>query len=155
MDFAEGTGASVTASSQLIGTLASNSTWAPVDALGAYSVAMQEDAVALAFPAPLATLTASFTVQFWVLPTAAHELDAPATEGTAGSTGQKFVFAPCTPPAGHVCLAISVGTNGVSVYQFSEALGVFSPLLVVPVTIAAWTVVTVAVTQNQPAVRCV
>lgn len=61
----------------------------------------------------------SFTVEAWVNPSETHEIDAASTNSVLGRTGQKYLVFPTknTVPTGASIAGISVGTNGVSVYE--------------------------------------
>ncbi|WP_166437076.1 LamG-like jellyroll fold domain-containing protein [Niastella caeni] len=72
----------------------------------------------------LPNVTNNFTVEFWVKPEQTHEIDAQSQSGTAGTSGQQYLIYPddggaaSTNRAG---MGISVGTNGVSVYELATA----------------------------------
>ncbi|HWJ29857.1 MAG TPA: DNRLRE domain-containing protein, partial [Flavisolibacter sp.] len=71
----------------------------------------------------LASITNNFTVELWVNPTTPHEIDVQGTTGYPGISGEKYVF---IPPWGgpsavsQAGMGISVGTNGVSVYEHAD-----------------------------------
>lgn len=89
-----------------------------------------------------ALLTASnnFTYEAWVYPTAPHEVDIESTAGFGGLLGQKYLVWPnngnTTYGAGHVGSGISVGNNGISVYEHGS--GYLPALLSVAVPIVGW-----------------
>lgn len=93
-------------------------------------------------------LTTAFTLSFWVLPNATHEIDPEAYYTDAGTRGQRYVVdAVPTASLPSAPIAVSVGTNGVSVYYRKD--GYFAPLLVHQVAIQNWTQVTVVVTSDR------
>lgn len=72
----------------------------------------QDDVAKLGYRAPVN----QFTVACWFQATEEHEIDLETNQVTAtsGLSGQRFLFAPETVGG----LGVSVGTNGVSVYEF-------------------------------------
>ena len=73
--------------------------------------------------APLATVANSFTVEGWVWPTAAHEVDPQSNSGYGGTAGQRYLILPeygGDISSGKAGMGLSVGTNGVSVYEHAE-----------------------------------
>ncbi len=93
-----------------------------------------------------------FTIQFWARPTAIHEIDVQSNTGGAGFSGQRYALAPLmgylywgNNDAG---VGISVGTNGVTVY---EAGGVtISPVLVWSGNITTWAHISVTYAGGKP-----
>gem|GEM_PF-3127238 len=90
-----------------------------------------------------------FTIAAWVRPIASHEIDAESTTGTSGSSGQKYVFVP-EHKAENAGVGISIGTNGVSVYEHGEMY--MPPLAVYAGTISSteWTHLVMTYTAKQP-----
>jgi RHS repeat-associated protein len=94
-----------------------------------------------------------FTVELWVNPTSTHEID---TEGDnfGGIAGQKFAIDAVDPmQVGNMDLTtagmgISVGTNGVSVYE--HGYNYMPPLLVWEGTVSGWTHIAVVYEGGQP-----
>lgn len=91
----------------------------------------------------------NFTLAFWASPRSPHEFDPESTSATTGTSGQRYVIGPQwfgsddTAGAG-----VSVGTNGVSVYEHA---GNYMPaLLVHPASITGWTHITVVYENRQP-----
>lgn len=81
--------------------------------------------------------TNSFTLDIWARPTATITVNAQSTSGTAGLTGQKYLLFPALPAnfnteAG---AGISLGTNGISVYEHGN--GYLPPLLSHTVSISS------------------
>jgi RHS repeat-associated protein len=97
----------------------------------------------------LSNVTNNFTVEFWVKPQQIHEVDAESQTGTAGSSGQNYAIYPTQAAiAGNAGMGISVGTNGVSVYE--NATGYTPPLLVWSGSITNWTHIAVVYTNKTP-----
>ncbi|KOP26855.1 hypothetical protein AMR41_08000 [Hapalosiphon sp. MRB220] len=94
-------------------------------------------------PSMFASVTNTFTLSGWVIPTTTHQVDPQATTGVTGTSGQKYMLYPleggATYGQGHASAGISVGTNGVSVYEHA---GDYMPPLLVwekPRNDPAWT----------------
>ena len=95
----------------------------------------------------------NFTYEVWCRPTTTHEIDTESTTGFGGTSGQRYlIFAnyddisPYTTPGA----GISVGTNGVSVYEHTSG---YMPALLVSSTTISSTVAThiiVTYTSKQP-----
>jgi len=65
-----------------------------------------------------------------------HEIDAQSTSSTTGVSGQKYIFfAPTDPNTSNSVVYLSVGTNGISVYE--HAGGYMPPLAVYSATIGS------------------
>jgi RHS repeat-associated protein len=96
----------------------------------------------------LADVTNNFTLSFWALPSASHEIDSESTSGTSGTSGQRYAFWPTWYDSGHAGAGVSVGTNGVSVYE--HAAYYMPATLVYPVTITNWTHITIVYENKQP-----
>ncbi|MBC8146169.1 MAG: LamG domain-containing protein [bacterium] len=109
----------------------------------------QSDFVAMA---QTATATNSFTMEMWAKPTATHEIDVESLEGYAGIDGQRYAVFPSHGNldwgAGHAGAGISIGTNGVSVYEHA---GNYIPAVLVHETeISGWTHVAVVYRKGTP-----
>jgi hypothetical protein len=94
----------------------------------------------------------TFTMEAWVNPTAAHEIDAEGNTGIAGCGGQRYAIYPLHGTAcwgaGHAGAGFSVGTNGVTVYEHAR---MYMPAtLVYEGTIAGWTHVAVVYRDGVP-----
>ncbi len=92
----------------------------------------------------------NFTIEAWVKPTTTHEIDAEATSGTTGVSGQRYLFWPNSGGASNSYVGISVGTNGVSVYEHGDA---YMPALAVysgTISSTDWTRITVTYINKQP-----
>lgn len=63
-------------------------------------------------------VTNSFTYSAWVKATQTHEIDAESTGSASGTTGQKFVFDAINSGVATASgTGVSVGTNGITVYE--------------------------------------
>ncbi|MDM5284687.1 glycosyltransferase family protein [Peribacillus frigoritolerans] len=91
----------------------------------------------------------TFTYEFWVKPLTAIKLNLESVKGTKGIFGQRYVIGP-----GHggseenAGIGISVGTNGVVVYEHST--NYLPPLLVYPISITEWTHIAVVYHNKTP-----
>ncbi|MBT5268150.1 MAG: hypothetical protein HOL70_01720, partial [Candidatus Marinimicrobia bacterium] len=97
-------------------------------------------------------VTNTFTMSMWVKPGSTHEIDNESTAGVAGNQGQRYAVWPIHASdaygAGHSGVGISIGTNGVSVYE--NANGYNPPLLVHEATLDEWSHVAVVYTNKTP-----
>jgi len=101
-----------------------------------------------------ADVSGTFTMTFWARPTADVVLPKPALSGTAGLKGQRYVVYPGQGEArygeGHAAAGVSVGRNGVAVFEHSAR---YLPALAVHRTpLADWTHVAVVYRDGQPTV---
>ncbi|MBI3765129.1 MAG: hypothetical protein HY277_01330 [Ignavibacteriales bacterium] len=96
--------------------------------------------------------TDNFTIEFWVNPTATRNATAETNSGTAGTSGQRYAINPTHGTSnygsGHAGVGISVGTNGVSVFEHASSY--LPSLLVYNSTIAGWNHVAVVYQNKQP-----
>jgi hypothetical protein len=83
-----------------------------------------DDRIVLAYSAP----ANNFTFNFWIIPTEEHQIDVESTSGTGGTSGQKYLTSVALYGSPNSGAGISVGTNGVSVYEHS---GSYMPALLV------------------------
>jgi RHS repeat-associated protein len=92
----------------------------------------------------------TFTVEMWVNPQGTHEIDAESQTGTAGTSGQKYAIYPtqATAASGAAGMGISVGTNGVSVYENADSY--MPPLLVWPGSVTGWHHIAVVYNNKVP-----
>jgi hypothetical protein len=95
----------------------------------------------------------SFTIDFWVYPTATHEIDTESNSGYDGVSGQKYAIFPTNAydlglDNNHVCVGLSIGTNGVSVYE--HAANHMPALLVWEGTLNGWTHITLVYDDRVP-----
>lgn len=100
-----------------------------------------DDRVSIQRTPDLAALVNTFTISFWADPRSAHQIDPESSDGTAGTSGQRYALGPAQGSTlwgqGHAGVGISVGTNGVSVYEHSD--NYLPPVLVHEAPIPAWT----------------
>lgn len=92
----------------------------------------------------------NFKVELWVNPTSTHQVDTEIQSGTDGLVGQKYAIAPywtgfTSPDAG---MGISVGTNGITVYEHADAY--MPPILVWAGAVTGWTHIAVVYENKQP-----
>ncbi len=78
------------------------------------------------FPTAAPGITNNFTIFLVARPTATHEIDTQTNTSTTGTSGQKYIFGALHGSAqyGSAEIAgagISLGTNGISVYEHSDA----------------------------------
>lgn len=100
----------------------------------------------------LLTAANTFTIEAWVRPTQPHEIDMESDSGYAGLTGQKYAIyamhgTECWG-SGHAGIGISVGTNGVSVYE--HAAYHMPATLVYEGAIDGWTHIAVVYREKKP-----
>ena len=99
-----------------------------------------------------ASVSNSFTMVLWAKPTAALTATAQATSGVTGLTGQRYAIFPRhgTSAFGtnHTGAGISIGNNGVSVFEHADNL-LASPL-VFSGTITSWVHIAVVYQNGQP-----
>lgn len=98
------------------------------------------------------SISNNFTVEFWAAPEANHEIDIESNTGTEGISGQKYIVYPLNGDniwgSGHAGMGISVGKNGVSVYEHSS--GRHAPMLVWEGSIIGWNHIAVVYNNKQP-----
>jgi len=90
----------------------------------------------------------NFSYDIWCLPETTHEIESQSSGSIGGISGQRYVIGPqyvASPNAGS---GISVGTNGISVYEHSDAY--MPPLLVHSVTINSPAHIVVNYTSKVP-----
>jgi hypothetical protein len=93
------------------------------------------------------SITNNFSVEFWCLPESSHQIDVESTSSTAGTSGQKYLIG-ATHRGVNGGFGVSVGNNGVSVYEHGD--GYMPPLLVHEVTLNLFTQVTIVYVNKQP-----
>ena len=131
------------------GTLRNGAAWvAGTVGTGALDFDGVNDVVSVNTSATIDSAVNNFTVSFWVNPRATHQIDAESTSGTGGTSGQKYAWGPRNEPGSDAGAGISVGTNGVSVYE--HAANYMPATLVYQGTITGWTHVTIVYQNKQP-----
>jgi hypothetical protein len=95
-------------------------------------------------------ITNNFTMPIWVYPTAGRQAVPESVEGTVGIAGQRYAIWPASyyGSPGHVGAGLSVGTNGISVFEHT---GNYMPALAsYDAVLTNWTHVAVVYTNRQP-----
>src|SRR5712692_2262021 len=82
----------------------------------------------------IADVSNNFTLSFWALPTASHEIDPEDTGSTGGTSGERCGIWPTFYGGADAGAGVSVGNNGVSVYE--HAANYMPATLVYPTSIA-------------------
>ncbi|MBA4388578.1 MAG: hypothetical protein C0404_11390 [Verrucomicrobia bacterium] len=121
------------------GTLVGGPAWSVGKAAGGLLFDGLDDNVAVA-NGPYATVSGAFTMSMWVNPAAGRTVTTESISGTAGTSGQRYAIYPTqgdTYGTGHAGAGISVGTNGVSVFE--HAGGYLPSPLVYGATLTNWT----------------
>lgn len=102
--------------------------------------------------APTAVPVDNFTIEAWVKPSATHEVETEATGGTGGTYAQRYLFWPDQMGPVNGGAGISIGTNGISVYEHGDnympALAVYSGTI----SSSQWTHVAVVYANRQPSI---
>ncbi len=129
------------------GTLYQGTTFGPGLVGSAFSFDGVDDCVTNALPG-LTNLQDSFTMEFWAYPTASRAATPEATSGITGNGGQRYAIYPNYGGLGPVGAGVSVGTNGVSVFEHGYAY-LASPL-VYNAPLLGWTHVAVVYENRQP-----
>ena len=101
----------------------------------------------------IAGISENFTIGLWVKPLAEHEIDEESDAvGAAGCFGQKYAIEPAYGESfwgdGHAGVGLSVGTNGISVYEHAQ--GYLPALLVWERGLSGFTHIAVVYENNQP-----
>lgn len=101
------------------------------------------------------TVKNNFSVEFWVKPTATTTLPTQANSGVTGNSGaQRTVIFPVqggtTFGAGNSGAGITVGTNGIAVFEHSD--NYLPALLVYNGTLTGWNHVALVYTNKQPSI---
>jgi len=110
------------------------------------------DAVLVRSGERLREITNRFTIAFWALPLSPRQTDTASTMGVSGTAGQRYAFGPqqggiAFGSPDHAGVGISVGTNGVSVYEHSD--GYLPAALVHDIPLAGWTHIAVTYEWQQ------
>ncbi len=96
----------------------------------------------------LTNILDSFSMEFWALPTAGRATTPETYTGIAGISNQRYAIYPENGGYGPVGAGVSVGTNGVSVFEHGAVY--LSSLLVYDAPIVGWTHVAVVYENRQP-----
>jgi hypothetical protein len=96
----------------------------------------------------LTNITNNFTMEFWANPTFSLAITPETNTGTAGICCQRYAIFPAQSPNDSAGAGVSVGTNGISVFELA---GYYMPsLLVYQAPILGWTHVAVVYQNKQP-----
>jgi hypothetical protein len=92
----------------------------------------------------------TFTEELWVNPGAIIQLQQESTSGMEGLNGQSWAIFPNHGgfDGQHAGAGISVGTNGIAVYEHADCY--MPPLLVYPVEISGWNHIALVYENNKP-----
>lgn len=98
----------------------------------------------------LTVYTDNFTIEFWVNPSATRTSHAEATSGITGTpgNGQRYAVFAAYGGSSNAGVGVSVGTNGVSVYE--HGAGYMPSLLTYDVAISGWNHIAVVYIAKQP-----
>ena len=97
----------------------------------------------------LRTIQNTFTYEFWVKPKALHDIDLESNGGRSGIKGQRFVIFPGHGGIeGEAGVGVSVGTNGISVYEHTQ--NHLPALLVLKHSISDWVHVAIVINKKTP-----
>ncbi len=101
--------------------------------------------------ATLQAVTGTFSLAFWIAPERERPVTPETYTGVTDTAGQVFALEPFdTSAPGNTGIAVSVGTNGVSVFE--TGAGDRPSLLVCPAKMPGWHHVVILVRQGQPSV---
>lgn len=136
----------LTSNGQRFSTLANSPTYSTAN--GGYFVFNGTTHVASSSSLILATNNFSFDI--WAKPTGTITVNTQATTGAPGTTGQRYIIDPIFYASPNAGAGISLGTNGISVYEHSGSY--LPPLLSHGVTISStvFTHFVVVYTNKQP-----
>lgn len=115
---------------------------------GALAFDGTNDILGVAANASVAEVRNTFTVAFWAYPLSTHQIDTENTTDAGGAAGQRYVYEPTYQPGTEAGAGVSVGTNGVSVYE--HGYGYMPATLVHQAPVSGWTHVAVVYENKQP-----
>ena len=105
--------------------------------------------VADSHAADLTAINDNFTIEFWVQPTTTRTTKTEANSGITGTSGKGQYYAVFPLQGGtNASAGVSVGTNGVSVYEHGS--NYMPALLVYDVTLTGWNHIAIVYTAKQP-----
>ena len=134
------------------GTLVNGPVWTTGRIDGALRFDGVDDYVEIPRNENLDNVAENFTILLWAQPLSTHEIDSETNDGVNGASGQKHAIGPEHGDdrwgSGHAGAGISIGTNGISVYE--HAVNYLPPLLVWPGSVNGITHVAVVYSNNQP-----
>lgn len=131
----------------LNGTLSNGTSFAAGVVGQAFSFDGINQYVTNAVPA-LTNVLNSYTMEFWANPTASRPTTPESTIGTSGDANQRYAIFPHNGRFGPAGAGVSVGTNGISVFEHASAY--LPSLLVYDAAITNWVHVAVVYSNQQP-----
>ena len=100
-------------------------------------------------PVPVLTnILNSYTMEFWARPAATRQTTSESTSGTSGTAGQRYAIFPNNGRFAAAGAGVSVGTNGISVFEHASLY--LPSVLVYDVAITNWVHVGVVYSNQQP-----
>ena len=97
----------------------------------------------------LTYIRSNYTMEFWAWPTAARASTGEATSGITGNSNQRYAIFPNNSGySGFAGAGVSVGTNGVSVFEHAPYY--LPSLLVYDAPVLGWTHIAVVYSNQQP-----
>jgi glycosyltransferase involved in cell wall biosynthesis len=90
----------------------------------------------------------TFTIEFWVKAEEEQQMDFEASEGDSGIQGKRYAFAPEFAAGSDAGMGISIGTNGISVYE--HAANYLPARLVCPWDFREWQHVAIVYREKTP-----
>lgn len=123
-------------------------TWTTGQAGSALDFNGSSSQVTLTSSAQLASVSNNFTLSFWANPRATHQIDPETTSGFGGTSGQRYAIGPKWYSNGDAGAGISVGTNGISVYE--HASNYMPATLVYQANLSGWTHIVLVYKNKQP-----
>ncbi|WP_375329244.1 Calx-beta domain-containing protein [Microcystis sp. BLCC-F210] len=99
------------------------------------------------------TVSGTFTMEFWVNPTATRDTTPEENSGISGGSGQRYAIFPTHGEASnlgfnHFGAGVSVGTNGISVFEHTAYY--LPSLLVYDTSLSDWNHVAIVYSNNTP-----
>lgn len=107
-----------------------------------------DDRVVVTSGAGMTDIANDFTLSFWAYPRSTHQIDPEDTTGSGGTSGQRYAYDPRYRPGSDAGVGVSVGTNGVSIYE--HAYWYMPATLVHQATLTNWTHITLVYQNKQP-----
>ena len=135
------------------GTLQNGPVWTTGQNNNALSFDGLNDVVTVSSGTALTSAYNNFTISFWAQPLSTHEIDAEGTDIWGGVANQRYAIGPQHGAAAygssdHAGVGVSVGTNGVSVYEHSDAY--MPATLVYSAGLKGWKHIVVVYEDRQP-----
>ncbi|MHC4736861.1 MAG: right-handed parallel beta-helix repeat-containing protein, partial [Planctomycetota bacterium] len=126
--------------------------WTTGQVGGALSFDGADDYAGIAGDESLANVADNFTILLWAQPLSTHQIDPESNSGTSGTSGQKYAISARHGDyhwgSGHAGAGISIGTNGISVYE--HAADYMPALLVWSGSVSGFNHVAVVYRDKQP-----